>query len=167
MNGFALDTNIVSAHLRGDAQVGARIKEHARLYLPVTVMGELFYGAYHTEHREKQLQHVRFFLPLAQTVHLDDEIAERYGMVKARLAKMGSMIPENDCWIAATCLVHDFSWRFIHKPSPIFGGATAFALFHLDEARSRSSSKRLDAIRIDANELVRGKQRFDLRPHCR
>jgi predicted nucleic acid-binding protein len=39
MNGFALDTNIVSAHLRGDAQVGARIKEHTRLYLPVTVMG--------------------------------------------------------------------------------------------------------------------------------
>ncbi len=53
MNGFALDTNIVSAHLRGDVEVGARIKEHTRLYLPVTVMGELFYGAYHTEHREK------------------------------------------------------------------------------------------------------------------
>jgi predicted nucleic acid-binding protein len=51
MNGFALDTNIVSAHLRGDVEVGARIKEHTRLYLPVTVMGELFYGAYHTEHR--------------------------------------------------------------------------------------------------------------------
>ncbi len=109
MNGFALDTNIVSAHLRGDVEVGARIKEHSRLYLPVTVMGELFYGAYHTEHREKQLQRVRSFLPLAQTVHLDDDIAERYGMVKARLAKMGSMIPENDCWIAATCLVHDFT----------------------------------------------------------
>ena len=109
MNGFALDTNIVSAHLRGDVEVGARIKEYTRLYLPVTVMGELFYGAYHTEHREKQLQRVRSFLPLAQTVHLDDEIAERYGMVKARLAKMGSLIPENDCWIAATCLVHDFT----------------------------------------------------------
>ena len=25
-------------------------------------------------------------------------IAERYGMVKARLAKMGALIPENDCW---------------------------------------------------------------------
>lgn len=72
-------------------------------------MGELFYGAYHTEHREKQLQRVRSFLPLAQTVHLDDDIAERYGMVKARLAKMGSMIPEIDCRIAATCLVHDFT----------------------------------------------------------
>lgn len=30
-------------------------------------------------------------------------------MIKARLAKTGSMIPENDCWIAATGLVHDFT----------------------------------------------------------
>lgn len=109
MNGVALDTNIVSAHLRGDVQVGAMIRTTTRLYLPVTVLGELFYGAYHTEHREKQLHRVRSFLPLAQTVHLDDEIAERYGLVKARLAKLGSIIPENDIWIAATCLVHDFT----------------------------------------------------------
>lgn len=46
---------------------------------------------------------------MAQTAHLDDEIAERYGIVKARLAKLGSIIPENDIWIAATCLVHDFT----------------------------------------------------------
>ena len=109
MNGFALDTNIVSAHLRGDALVGEQIRVNVRLYLPATVLGELYYGAYHTEHRAKQLQRVRSFLPLAQTVHLDDEIAEQYGKVKALLAERGSMIPENDIWIAATCLVHDMT----------------------------------------------------------
>lgn len=109
MSGFALDTNIVSAHLRGDAAVGAQIKANPRLYLPVTVLGELFYGAYHTEHRDKQLTRIRSFLPLVQTVHHDDEVAEKYGRVKARLAKLGSMIPENDLWIAATCLVHDLT----------------------------------------------------------
>ena len=41
MNGFALDTNIVSAHLRGDVEVGNRIKANIRLYLPVTVLGPL------------------------------------------------------------------------------------------------------------------------------
>ena len=45
MNGFALDTNIVSAHLRGDVQVGTMIKATTRLYLSVTVLGELFYGS--------------------------------------------------------------------------------------------------------------------------
>jgi tRNA(fMet)-specific endonuclease VapC len=109
MSGFALDTNIVSAHLRGDVAVGAQIRANTRLYLPVTVLGELFYGAYHTEHCDKQLACVRSFLPLVQTVHHDDEIAERYGKVKARLAELGSMIPENDLWIAATCLVHDLT----------------------------------------------------------
>ena len=109
MTGFALDTNIVSAHLRGDAAVGSQIKAHTRLYLPVTVLGELYYGAYHTEHRDKQLARVRSFLPLVQIVQHDDEIAECYGQVKARLAELGSMIPENDIWIAATCLVLDLT----------------------------------------------------------
>lgn len=86
MSGFALDTNIVSAHLRGDAAVGAQIKANTRLYMSVTVLGELYYGAYHTEHRDKQLARVRSFLPLVQTVNHDDEIAERYGKFKARLA---------------------------------------------------------------------------------
>lgn len=42
-------------------------------------------------------------------MHHDDEIAERYGKIKARLAELGSMLPENDIWIAATCLVHELT----------------------------------------------------------
>lgn len=109
MNGFALDTNIVSAHLRGDAAVGAQIKANSRLYLLIAALGELYYGAYHTEHRDKQLGRIRSFLPLVQTVHHDNDVAERYGKLKARLAELGSMIPENDLWIAATCLAHDLT----------------------------------------------------------
>jgi tRNA(fMet)-specific endonuclease VapC len=106
MNGFALDTNIVSAHLRGDANVGIQIRANTQLYLPSIVIGELYYGAYHTPHSDKQLARVRSFLPLAQTVLIDDEISKRYGQTKAHLARVGEMIPENDLWIAATCLVH-------------------------------------------------------------
>jgi hypothetical protein len=40
----------------------------AQLYLPSIVVGELYYGAYHTPHSDKQLARVRSFLPLAQTV---------------------------------------------------------------------------------------------------
>lgn len=77
MNGFALDTNIVSAHLRGDSAVGDQIRRNTRLYLPAHVLGELYYGAYHTTHRETQLRRVRSFLPLVQVVLVEDEIAER------------------------------------------------------------------------------------------
>ena len=76
---------------------------------PSPFLGELYYGAYHTEHREKQLTRIRSFLPLVQSVHHDDEIAERYGQVKARLAALGSMIPEKELWIAANCLAHDLT----------------------------------------------------------
>ena len=34
----------------------------------------------------------------------DNEIAERYGYVKAELKKKGTPIPENDIWIAAAAL---------------------------------------------------------------
>jgi tRNA(fMet)-specific endonuclease VapC len=76
---------------------------------PSPFLGELYYGAYHTGHWEKQLARIRSFLPLVQSVHHDDEIAERYGQVKARLAALGSMIPENELWIAANCLAHDLT----------------------------------------------------------
>ncbi len=71
---------------------------------PSPFLGELYYGAYHTEHREKQLTRIRSFLPLVQSVHHDDEIAERYGQVKARLAALGSMIPEKERKRHAQCL---------------------------------------------------------------
>lgn len=45
MNEFALDTNNVSAHLRGDAAVGAQIQANTRLSMPVTVLGELYFKA--------------------------------------------------------------------------------------------------------------------------
>jgi tRNA(fMet)-specific endonuclease VapC len=105
MKGIALDTNIVSAHLRGDEAVGSAIRAEPRLYMPVTVLGELYYGAYHTTHSEKQLHRVRSFLPLVETIHYDDEVASEYGRMKSELARLGTLIPENDMWIAAACLV--------------------------------------------------------------
>ena len=105
----ALDTNIVSAHLRGDRRVGDQILANPNLYLPVTVLGELYYGAHHTEHWDRQLRRIEAFLPLAQILPVTDEIAERYGRLKAVLASQGSLIPENDLWIAASCLVSDLT----------------------------------------------------------
>lgn len=43
---------------------------------------------------------------MVQVVLVEDEIAERYGQVKAELATLGQMIPENDIWIAASVLAH-------------------------------------------------------------
>jgi tRNA(fMet)-specific endonuclease VapC len=45
--------------------------------------------------------------PTSEFGLIDDEISKRYGQTKAHLARVGEMIPENDLWIAATCLVHD------------------------------------------------------------
>lgn len=72
-------------------------RDHARLDLPVIVMGEPL-GAPGKAAQARPLLHI----PMTQTVHMDDEIAERYGMD-------GFHDSGDDCCIAATCLVHDFT----------------------------------------------------------
>ena len=104
-----LDTNIVSAHPRGDQRVGDQILANSALYLPVTVLGELFYGAHHSEHRDKQLRRIQAFPPLVRILEVTAPVAEYYGQLKAHLASRGSIIPENDLWIAAVCLVNDLT----------------------------------------------------------
>lgn len=108
MNWFALDTNIVSAHFGKDAEVGRQILAAERLYLPSVVLGELYYGAYHGPAFEKHHARIQAFLGLVDVISVDDDVAKRYE-VKAALARAGTLIPENDIWIAAMALHYDLT----------------------------------------------------------
>jgi predicted nucleic acid-binding protein len=58
-------------------------------------MGELLYGAFNSAKPQKNEQTVHKFS--AQSVL-------RYATVRLKLKKVGHHIPENDVWVAATCL---------------------------------------------------------------
>jgi tRNA(fMet)-specific endonuclease VapC len=64
-------------------------------------LGELHYGALRAQRREAQLALIRDFLQTAIVLLPDRSTSERYGQVKAELAGMGRLIPDNDIWIAA------------------------------------------------------------------
>ena len=96
-----LDTNVVVAHFRNDPGLTARLGATLAVYVPWVVLGELHYGALRAQRREAQQALIRDFLQTGILLLPDENTSERYGQVKAELAVMGRLIPDNDIWIAA------------------------------------------------------------------
>jgi tRNA(fMet)-specific endonuclease VapC len=102
-----LDTNVVVAHFRNDPDLTARLTAAPALYLPWVVPGELQYGALRAQRRAAQLALIRDFLRTTNLLLPDQSTSERYGQVKAELAEIGKLIPDNDIWIAAIARQYD------------------------------------------------------------
>ena len=116
-----LDTNVVVAHLRNDPDLTARLRATPAIYMPWVVLGELHYGALRAQRREAQLALIRDFLQTAIVLLPDRSTSERYGQVKAELAGIGKLIPDNDIWIAAVARQFDLPLatrdaHFTHVP---------------------------------------------------
>jgi tRNA(fMet)-specific endonuclease VapC len=96
-----LDTSVVIPYLKGDASIRQQIQALPVLYLPMTVVGELYCGAYASRHHARVLQEIRSFFDSVVMLGQSEKTAECYGRIRAELAKAGTPIPENDIWIAA------------------------------------------------------------------
>jgi tRNA(fMet)-specific endonuclease VapC len=104
MNGnVLLDTNIVIALFGSDQAVQANMKSAAEIFLSSTILGELFYGALHSDpiRLADNLARIHGFAASVDVLPCDLHTARHYGEIKAGLRKRGSPIPENDIWIAA------------------------------------------------------------------
>jgi len=102
-----LDTSVVVDYLRGDQNLGRRFAGFAATYVPLIVVGELYYGAHRAPRGEEAFAKVRDFLRTSVLLLPDESTADQYGRVKAELARIGRPIPENDVWIAAMALQYD------------------------------------------------------------
>jgi tRNA(fMet)-specific endonuclease VapC len=101
-----LDTTVAVAHLRGLAAVSQRLIEARTRYLPTVALGELYYGVCRSARPDENRQQLQRWLSVTMPLPVTPAIAQRYGTLKDQLARIGSQIPENDLWIAATALVH-------------------------------------------------------------
>lgn len=110
MNGTGnvlLDTTIVVEHLRAKTlSITERFKEFAKIYLPLTALGELLYGAYNSAFEAKALKQIEDFLKICVVLGPSERTAHYYGRIKADLTRQGKQIPQNDVWIAAVALEH-------------------------------------------------------------
>lgn len=108
-NKVLLDTNIVSALLKGEKIIADNIDNSNAVYIPITVVGELHYGAQFSTQIEKNTANIRKVLSAYEVIYIDNDTALRYGIIKAALRKKGTPIPENDIWIAALTLQHSLT----------------------------------------------------------
>ena len=101
-----LDTNAYSSLRRGNERLLGLLNECDEILMPAATYAELTYGFLRGgKLNENELRLNSFleedhvsFQPVTQS------ISERWGYVKAALARKGTPIPENDIWIAATAL---------------------------------------------------------------
>ncbi len=100
-NNILLDTNIVSALLKGKVSIANQIDQSEEIYIPVIVIGELYYGAEYSTQISKNIANIIALSKTYQVLYADVDTARIYGLIKAILRKQGTPIPKNDIWIAA------------------------------------------------------------------
>jgi tRNA(fMet)-specific endonuclease VapC len=106
MNTIALDTNIAVDVLNGKGETIGLLQGYEVLCLPVTVCGELLFGAINSANRAKNENKYRTFIESCVILDSNSLVAEEYAEVRLSLKQKGRPIPENDIWIAAACIVN-------------------------------------------------------------
>jgi len=108
MNGkVALDTNTAIAALNGDTVVVSRIQDADQIFLPLPVIGELLFGALNSQHPEANVSRVNQLIQNSIVLRMGSATATLYARIRISLRQKGRPIPENDIWIAASCLEHE------------------------------------------------------------
>ena len=104
MNGNLFDTNIVIRLLNGDMYINNIVRELENVSIPITVIGELLFGAENSEHSAKNRLLYEAFCSSFPILNTTIPVAREYGAIAACLKKRGTPIPMNDMWIAATAI---------------------------------------------------------------
>lgn len=105
---YLLDTVIVAAYFNRDPVVLHHFRDSIILVSSV-VIGELFFGAYHSGHVGKNVSQIRDFVARNTILVCGETTGDYYGQIKQQLRAKGRPIPDNDIWIAATAMQHGLS----------------------------------------------------------
>jgi tRNA(fMet)-specific endonuclease VapC len=106
-NKCLLDTSVIIHAFKNKNTITERLNAIAEIYVPVAVVGELYYGAYKSANPEKHIKQIQSFLLNCKVLSPDVVTGDVYGNMKAVLIKKGKPIPENDIWIAAMARQHN------------------------------------------------------------
>ena len=104
---IALDTNAAIGILNNQSEVYDILSKYDSICLPVTVCGELIFGAKNSKLSAKNEKRYFEFINSTELLEIDLVVAEIYASVRLNLKKKGTPIPENDIWIAAICIANE------------------------------------------------------------
>ncbi len=96
-----LDTNALSAFLRGDDAIRDAVGSAQIFAVPVVVIGEYLFGLLSSKQRVQLEADLTRLLGTADVLHVTDETAKHYAAIRHELRSVGRPIPQNDAWIAA------------------------------------------------------------------
>jgi tRNA(fMet)-specific endonuclease VapC len=107
---FLLDTNIISAFLKGDGRVFNHFIQHSGgLSTSVVCAGELYFWVYRAKTAPARLRALEDVLSDLFLLPVDQDVARKFGEVRAALLDHGHPTPEMDLLIACTALTHDLT----------------------------------------------------------
>lgn len=101
-----LDTNIIIALFAEDNAVLAKLSEAREVFIPIIVLGELYYGACKSASKRNNISLIDGFASKNVVLSCDIETARHYGEIKDIQRANGRPLPENDLWIAAIAKQH-------------------------------------------------------------
>jgi tRNA(fMet)-specific endonuclease VapC len=109
---YVLDTNAVSALMRGEPRVIERLKAVARpeVGMPHPVVAEITYGLQRLPRSKRKDALVSRFAAIKdeiQRLNWSDEVSEAFGAIKAALERRGERVEDFDAAVAAHALVED------------------------------------------------------------
>jgi tRNA(fMet)-specific endonuclease VapC len=106
---LALDTNAAVDYIRENRRSPPQIDAAKRVVVPLTVIGELFFGASHSAQPDANCSIIESMLERWDALLPDVETARIYGEIRAAtFQKTGNLGASrvNDLWIAALCIQH-------------------------------------------------------------
>lgn len=107
---IAIDTDTFSHLLRGDIKVGEIISTAQLIAMPIVVIAELRAGFLHGKKEVKYGSILDDFLsdPRTTVMHIADETVQIYAELYAQTRFNGKQLSNNDLWIAALCVQHNY-----------------------------------------------------------
>ena len=106
---YLLDTNAAIGRINGDAVLEALLRQADEIYVPVIVLGELYYGAENSVKVTENLEQIEEFRRNVISLDCDTDAAREFGRLVHEQRIKGQMIPDNDMWIAAMARQHDLT----------------------------------------------------------
>jgi tRNA(fMet)-specific endonuclease VapC len=101
-----LDTNCYNIFIDGDKKVIKKAFDSSIIYISAITIGELYSGFCKGNKTEDNLEILRRFLSnkKVKVANITKETSEIYGQTLSKLLNMGTPIPTNDVWIAASAI---------------------------------------------------------------
>ena len=107
---FLVDTDICSAHLKGNRAVSNRFLQYTGgLHICTVTLGELYTWALRATAPPRRLQALEELVGEMTVLDVTHGVARRFGEVRATLLDRGLPPPDLDLLIAATALEHDLT----------------------------------------------------------